>query len=316
MSGFMAQVDQRTQLAGHNRMELLLFRLNGKQRFGINVFKVREVVQVPRLTHVPHAHPSVAGVTNIRGKTIPVIDLALATGRRPLENPETCSVIITEYNRKVQGFMVSSVDRIVNMNWKDVLPPPSTATNASYLTAVTKVEGELVQIIDVEKVLSEIITLNIDEEISAEITENLEKAPEDFHVLVADDSLVARNQIKKALTKIGVQITVAKNGEDALQILKGWADEGDTSPLGALIMVLSDIEMPKMDGYTLTTNIRSDDRLCRLYVLLHTSLSGVFNHDMVKKVGADDFLAKFNADELANLVAKRIDDGNVNYHVK
>src|SRR5690606_39875649 len=138
--------------AGSNRMELLLFRLNGSQRFGINVFKVREVVVTPPLTRVPKSHAVVRGVAHIRGKPISVLDLSLATTGRPLASTEGTSVIITEYNRSVQGFLVAGVDRIVNLNWQDVMPPPRGATG-TYLTAVAKVDGQMVQIVDVEKVL-------------------------------------------------------------------------------------------------------------------------------------------------------------------
>jgi two-component system chemotaxis response regulator CheV len=303
MSSIMHNVDQRTQLAGHNRMELLLFRLNGRQRFGINVFKVREVINTPKLIRMPKSHSIVRGIAHIRGKTISILDLSLATTGRPLRDTEQSSVIITEYNRLVQGFQVGSVDRIVNMNWKDVLPPPSGASGSSYLTAVAKVDGELVQIVDVEKVLDEV------NRAGGAGHEKLESAVEaradagQWQVLVVDDSTVARNQIKRTLEKIGVEVALAKNGEEGLQLLQSWA-EAPEQPLKRLLMVISDVEMPKMDGYTLTTAIRQDDRLRNLNVLLHTSLSGVFNNELVQRVGASDFLAKFHPTELAERVVK------------
>ena len=301
MSSIMQNVDQRTQLAGHNRMELLLFRLNGRQRFGINVFKVREVLNTPKLNRMPRSHSIVRGIANIRGKTISVLDLSLAISGRPLREEQGSSVIITEYNRTVQGFLVASVDRIVNMNWKDVLPPPSGASGGSYLTAVAKVDGELVQIVDVEKVMDEVNraggagSYGMVEQVSSHADAGK------YQVLVVDDSTVARSQIKRTLEKIGVEITLAKNGEEGLEVLKSWVDHPD-QPLKRLLMVISDIEMPKMDGYTLTTSIRQDADLQQAYVLLHTSLSGVFNKDLVQRVGANDFLAKFHATELAERV--------------
>ncbi|MCB1726817.1 MAG: purine-binding chemotaxis protein CheW, partial [Gammaproteobacteria bacterium] len=117
MAGVLDGVDMRTKLAGHNRLELLLFRLGGRQRFGINVFKVQEVIQCPPLTVVPQSHPVVLGIANMRGKTIAIMDLAMAIGAPALGDPRDRFVIVTEYNRKVQGFLVDSVDRIVNMNW-------------------------------------------------------------------------------------------------------------------------------------------------------------------------------------------------------
>ncbi len=124
MAGILDGVDMRTQLAGHNRLELLLFRLYGKQRFGINVFKVQEVIQCPALTQIPQSHPVVRGISNMRGKTITVMDLSMAVGGPPVRDTAGKFVIITEYNRRVQGFLVGAVDRIINMNWQDILPPP------------------------------------------------------------------------------------------------------------------------------------------------------------------------------------------------
>src|ERR1700712_763774 len=113
MAGVLDSVNQRTQLVGQNRLELLLFRLDGKQLYGINVFKVKEVLQCPKLTHMPKSSPIVRGVASIRGGTIPILDLALATGGAPLGNIANAFVIITEYNTKIQGFLVHSVERIV-----------------------------------------------------------------------------------------------------------------------------------------------------------------------------------------------------------
>ncbi|MFT5658599.1 MAG: two-component system chemotaxis response regulator CheV, partial [Gammaproteobacteria bacterium] len=158
MSGVMASVDQRTQLAGRNRLELLMFRLGGQQLYGINVFKVREVLLCPGMSVVPLSHPVIRGISNIRGQTISIIDLSMAVGGPPIHDIKNAFVIISEYNRSVQGFLVQEVDRIVNLNWKDIFAPPSgTAAGSSYLTAVTNVDGKMVEVIDVERVLAEVI---------------------------------------------------------------------------------------------------------------------------------------------------------------
>jgi two-component system chemotaxis response regulator CheV len=302
MSSIMDSVNQRTQLVGQNRLELLLFRLNGRQRFGINVFKVREVLKCPPLTQIPKLNTLVRGIAHIRGQTISIIDLSLATGGRRIENLENGFVIIAEYNRSVQGFLVGSVDRIINTKWDSILPPPKGTGRASYLTAVTEVEDELIEILDVEKILNEISPLKAD--ISQDLADSLDvKSSAGKIIFIADDSSVARNQVKKALTPLGLEIEVAHNGLEALNRLKEIASEtGDvTDRVGILV---SDIEMPVMDGYTLTAEIKNNPELSRLRVVLHTSLSGVFNQAMVKKVGADDFIAKFHPDELATAVEK------------
>lgn len=302
MAGVLDGVNRRTQLAGHNRLELLLFRLHRKQRYGINVFKVQEVIQCPPLTQVPHAHPAVRGVANLRGKTITLIDLSMAIGLSPLTDVKNSYVIITEYNRTTQGFLVNGVDHIVNLNWDEILPPPK-GTGSNYMTAVTHVDKDIVEIIDVEKVLAEIIGVN--QQVSNDVLAQKTAAEVPHHILVVDDSSVARNQIKRTLDQLGIESTLARDGQEGLDILKAWADEG--VPVSErLTMVISDVEMPKMDGYTLTTEIRHDPRLAGLYVILHTSLSGVFNNSLVDKVGANQFIAKFNPDELAVAVLGRL----------
>ncbi|MCE0556193.1 MULTISPECIES: chemotaxis protein CheV [unclassified Motilimonas] len=303
MAGLLDSVNQRTQLVGQNRLELLLFKLVGRQRYGINVFKVKEVLQCPPLTSMPKLHPVVRGVAHIRGKTISVIDLSLATGGRPIEDLSKCFIIISEYNRSVQGFLVNSVERIINMNWEAIMPPPQGAGRFSYLTAVTEVDNELVEIIDVEKILDQISPVNTDVSESLKTPDTSEKI-HGRKILVADDSSVARNQVKKAVTSLGVECLLAKDGREALVMLKEMAKDGPITDQIAL--VISDIEMPEMDGYTLTAEIRATPALKGLHIILHTSLSGVFNQAMVNKVGANNFIAKFNPDELATAVKEAV----------
>ncbi|MBV7413702.1 MULTISPECIES: chemotaxis protein CheV [Aeromonas] len=299
MASILDSVNQRTQLVGQNRLELLLFRLNGRQRFGINVFKVREVLQCPPLTIMPKLNSSVRGVAHIRGQTISVIDLSMAMGKRPIQDLSKCFIIISEYNRSIQGFLVHSVERIINMNWESILPPPKGAGRINYMTAVTEVDGELVEILDVERILNEISPVST--EVSAELVEaSVERNPHGRPVLVADDSSVARKQVQRALEAIGVQCVLAKDGREALNMLLEMAKLGPIKEQIAL--VISDIEMPEMDGYTFTAEIRNNPNLKDLHVILHTSLSGVFNQAMVQKVGANDFIAKFQPDELAKAV--------------
>jgi len=282
-----------------------MFRLNGRQRFGINVFKVKEVLQCPPLTILPKLNSVVRGVAHIRGNTISVIDLSLATGGRPIQDLSKAFIIISEYNRSVQGFLVSSVERIININWEEILPPPKGSGKFSYLTAVTEVDKELVEILDVEKILHEVapVSTEVSEEVLETATEIDKKAIEKV-ILVVDDSSVARNQIKKAVSDLGFKIVLAKDGRDGLNKLQEMAVDGPISEQVALM--ISDIEMPEMDGYTLTAEVRNDSSLNDLYIILHTSLSGVFNQAMVTKVGANDFIAKFNPDELAGAVLKAL----------
>ena len=305
MAGLLDSVNQRTQLVGQNRLELLMFRLNGRQQFGINVFKVKEVLQCPPLTILPCLNNVVRGIAHIRGNTLSIIDLGLATGGRPVEDLSKAFIIISEYNRSVQGFLVSSVERIININWESILPPPKGTGRFSYLTAVTEVDNELVEILDVEKILHEVAPVNMD--VSEQVRETaatIDRVTAEKVILVVDDSSVARNQIKKAVSDLGFKIELAKDGRDGLNKLREIAKNGPIAD--QLALMISDIEMPEMDGYTLTAEVRNDPSLKDLYVILHTSLSGVFNQAMVTKVGANDFIAKFNPDELASAVLKAL----------
>ncbi|PBK54723.1 chemotaxis protein CheV [Pseudomonas syringae pv. actinidiae] len=304
MAGVMDSVNQRTQLVGQNRLELLLFRLDGKQLYGINVFKVKEVLQCPKLTIMPKSSKIVRGVANIRGGTIPIMDLAMATGSAGMISLVNSFVIITEYNTKVQGFLVHSVERIVNMNWEEIHPPPKGTGRDHYLTAVTRVDNQLVEIIDVEKILAEVAPVS--EEISIGVIDaEVQHKAVSLRVMTVDDSSVARKQVSRCLETVGVEVVALNDGRQALDYLRKMVEEGK-KPEEEFLMMISDIEMPEMDGYTLTAAIRNDPRMQKMHITLHTSLSGVFNQAMVKKVGADDFLAKFRPDDLAARVVARI----------
>ena len=292
------RIDQRIRLAGHNRLALLLFRLGGRQIFGVNVFKVQEVLPRPALFTMPQLPGGFLGAADIRGRSVPVLDLASAIGQ-PGDGPANY-LVVTEFNRTVQGFLVSAVDRIVNIAVEDVLPPPELGNDPHYLTGVTRYHDELIQLIDVESVLAEALPPPA---LATEITPVAHAGSRE--VLVVDDSRVARNQIRHVLDQLGLSCTQLSDGRQALDHLKQLAASGQ-DPVARYAMVISDIEMPAMDGYTLTSEIRRNPDLSGLYVLLHTSLSGVFNHAMVERVGADDFVPKYSQQELADRITARL----------
>ncbi len=305
MAGVLDTVNSRTRLVGENRLEILLFQLAGPQLFALNVFKIREVLTLPALTQMPQRHPHVAGVIHLRGQTIPVIDLSGAIGLQPIAAQRDSTIIVTEYNLSVQAFLVGSVDRIMNLNWDTVQPPPRGAGRAHYLTAITRLENmRLVEIIDVEKVLAEIVPFNT--RVSEELLEDplLTKA-HGREVLLVDDSPTGINQLRETLSQLHLNMHIATDGLKALRMLQAWADNGEDISQ-RLLMVITDAEMPEMDGYRLTAEIRKDPRLKDLFVVLHTSLSGNFNKAMVEKVGCDGFLSKFQPDQLVETVRARL----------
>jgi len=306
MSGLLDQVDLRTQLVGENRLEVLMFRLHGEQLFGINVFKVQEVQQMPKLTLIPRRHPIIVGVTHVRGQTIPVIDLSKAIEMAPMEDFDRCNVIIAEYNMSVQAFMVGSVDRIVNLTWDQVTPPPRGAGTEHYLTAITRVEDKVVEIIDVEKVLAKF--MNYANQISDSLmNQQLTDYLNGQRILIVDDSRIAVHQLSALFGNLGIDVEVARNGVQAWERLAGLKSQ-DINPAEYYFMMVTDAEMPGMDGYRLTHMCREDAILKKLYIVMHTSMSGEFNREMVKKVQCDGFIAKFNADHIAEVLKKRIDE--------
>lgn len=299
MSSVMEKVDRLTRLAGRNRLELLLFRFDNRQIFGINVFKVREVLKCPPLRPIPHSHHHVRGVMHARGQTVTIIDLAAVLGHGRSEGSPDEFVIVTEYSGHVQGYLVKQVERIVNLRWDDVKPPPVGIGTSNYLTAVTTIENNLVEILDVERVLAEIVGVRTDVADSL-LGPHAEQGDIPRRVFIADDSAVARKQMIRVMEQLGVDYEVAENGKAALEMLSAYAAEGPITQRFA--MLLSDIEMPEMDGYTLTKTMKADARLKDLYVCLHTSLSGSFNQSMANTVGANKLVPKFDPNELAALV--------------
>lgn len=307
MTTLLNTVNEKTNVAGENRMQLLLFSLQGlEQSFGINVFKVREVLNCPKLTRVVGANPSVNGMANIRGETVPVIDLAASIGFTPLDNISESMLILTEYNNSVQGFAVSAVKNIKNVSWANVEDPPETLGGSHNLTAVAHIEEELVNIIDVEEVLTQISPKfakyteeNYDTGLEEVNNVNLNKK-----ILILDDSMVARKQLTRAIKDLGFKVEDFKNGKEALDhVEKTLLTNNSLTEVYDLI--ISDIEMPQMDGYTFVSNVRAMKQ--DIKIILHTSLSGVFNESLVQKVGADKFIAKFEPKILGEAIKELLE---------
>jgi two-component system, chemotaxis family, chemotaxis protein CheV len=299
MSGaaLLDSVESHTRLAGHNRVAMLLFRLGDAQLFGINVFKVREVLRRPRMEKLPGMHALLAGSFDYRGTTIPVIDLAAALGYAPLEDVDSAHLVVTEFSRSVQGFLVADFQRIVHCTGESLAAPSSTLGFGGRVNAVTRIDGQLMAVVDVEHVLASI------DGTAAEVSHRLQQQAEKQHlsprrIMVVDDSTVARLRIISLFKQMDIECVVAQDGQEALERLSQMA-EGDEEKL---TVVLSDIEMPRLDGYALTRAIRETPGLRSLKVVLHSSLSGVFNETLVRDVGADRFIAKFQPDLLAKTV--------------
>jgi len=292
------KVEQHTRLAGHNRVAMLLFRLGDEQLFGINVFKVREVLRRPPLERMPGVHALLAGSCDYRGQTIPVIDLAAALGYAPLREVASAHLMVTEFSRSLQGFLVADLQRMVQCAGETLVAPPSNLGFGARVNAVTRIDGALMAVVDVEHVLASI------DAAPAELSEQMQRvagtrslAPR--RVMLVDDSLIVRRRLVNLFKQMNIECVVATDGREALDRLQEFA-AGD--PAAGVKLVVSDIEMPRLDGYALTRAIREAPNLRKLKVVLHSSLSGIFNEAMVKEVKADAFVAKFQPDLLAQAV--------------
>ncbi|MHB0984573.1 MAG: chemotaxis protein [Sulfuricella sp.] len=292
-------VDARTKLAGFNKMEILLFSLGSGEIFGINVFKVREVSQTPKITKSPNMPSGVEGVISLRGNIIPVISLAKFIHLDDAPEDTGHTMIVTEYSRHTQGFLVHDVDRIIRVDWDKVKPPQSMlAGQEGLITAITELpDGKLVSILDVEQILANTIGIEAVPELAPIETETEQS------IFFADDSAVARKEIIMVLDKMGVKYQQATNGLEAWEKLQSLAARAhqDGATLHDLVrIVLVDAEMPEMDGYVLTKNIKADQRFEGIPVVMHSSLSSEANRDMGKRVGVDAYVAKFDPAVLAD----------------
>ena len=292
-------VDARTRLAGSNQMEILLFTLGTKEIFGINVFKVREVGRTPHITRTPNMPRGVEGLISLRGNVIPVLSLAsfLELDEPPAELGK--SMMVAEYSKRTLGFLVHEVDRIIRVDWEKVKAPETLlSANQGLITAVIELPGgNLVSILDVEQVLSNAFGEAIIVDIPAA------QIADEISIFFVDDSVVARKKIAEVLDKLGVKHKHATNGLEAwtrLQAIAVHAQQMGRSVRDEIRLVLVDAEMPEMDGYVLTKNIKGDPRFEGVPVIMHSSLSSEANRAMGKAVGVDAYVAKFDAEILAD----------------
>ena len=323
MTNFIKSVDERTNLAGTNRLELLLFSLGhdsntGREEvFGINVFKVREVMSIPAITQAPDMPPSVEGMISLRGHLIPVVNLAKFCALQVNEPPQI--MIVTEYNNMMQGYMVHSVDTILRLDWNVVKTPPEMLSEqmGGVVTAVTELDdGRIVMIMDVEKVLADTT-----QDSSKENWFNDVEAAEnrDVTIFFADDSLVARKQISRTLDHMGFTHVSANNGQEAWEKLKDIAKRADTAqqPVSNFIqLILTDVEMPEMDGFVLTKKMKADSHFDGIPVIMHSSLSADSNQNLGRNVGADDYVPKFDPTHLSETIEKNIALSSLNAQKK
>lgn len=311
MNSSMRDIDERTNLAGNSMFELLLFRLGQapgtvrRELFGINVFKVREILVMPEVTVMVNAPPAVMGVATIRGQMIPVINLPALVGCNPTKGLGI--LLVTEFARTTQAFAVEEVNEIVRLEWKQVLS--AEGTGGGLVTSIARLDGNaentrLAQVLDVEQILRDVFKQEDEATPEDSVIPTLQLPPGTI-ILAADDSPVARLMIEQGLKAMGAPYIMTKTGQqawDCLQTLSDQAVREGKTIRDKVALVLTDLEMPEMDGFTLTRNIKKDARFSGLPVVIHSSLTGSTNEGHVRSVGADAYVAKFVAQELASTI--------------
>jgi two-component system chemotaxis response regulator CheV len=308
------EIDERSNLTNSNKFELLLFRLGGdangdhSELYGINVFKIREIVAMPEVTAVAGSQPHMLGVVNLRGQIIPVMDLPSIVGVIPKTGLNI--MLVTEFARTTQAFAVESVDEIVRLDWGQVLS--AEGSNAGgMVTSIARLDTDtsstrLAQVLDVETILRKMVPGDGKDVDPDTIGPQLALKPGTM-ILAADDSVVARNLIEQGLVAMGAHYVMTKTGKEAWEKLQAISEGCKAEGIAVedrVALVLTDLEMPEMDGFTLTRLIKQDQRFSKIPVVIHSSLTGKTNEDHVRGVGADAYVAKFVAEDLAATIRK------------
>ena len=297
---------------GSNEMELVDFRILKEEDgevyegiYGINVSKVREIIKMPKLTELPGTPEYIEGIFDLRSVVIPVVNLAKWMGIKEPESVEANSrVIITEFNNVLIGFVVHEAKRIRRINWGDIEPASfvsgSGSLDGSKITGVTKIEGDnVLLILDLESVIQELGLYEPD----------IDHVPEDMDAfsglaLVLDDSSTARKIVKEAIQKMGFNVIEAGDGQEGLDKLDDLHKMYGDDIAKQLKIIISDVEMPKMDGFHFAANVKEDGRFNNIPIVFNSSISDHFSEIRGKEAGAEAYLVKFEASSFYDEVAR------------
>ena len=305
-------MDSNSLKVGSNEMELVDFRILKQEDdgvyegiYGINVSKVREIIRVPELTELPSTPAFIEGIFDLREVVIPVVNLAKWMGITPPEDIEKDSrVIITEFNNVLIGFVVHEAKRIRRINWSDIEPASfmsgGDGLDSNKITGVTKIEGDnVLLILDLESVVQDLGLYEPDiGEVPLEIEEFSGMA------LVLDDSATARKIVKDALTKMGFKVLEATDGEEGLKKLDDLYGTYGDDLCNNLKIIVSDVEMPKMDGFHFASNVKEDKRFKNIPIVFNSSISDHFSETRGINAGGEAYLVKFEASTFYNEIAR------------
>lgn len=304
--------DIQISAVGGNELELIEFYIDEDQPdgteyrgyYGMNVAKVLEIIRRPVITEVPSKHhPAVLGTFNLRGRVLPLVDLALWLGKK-MAASDNLKVIVSEFSGVVIAFLCSGVNRIHRMTWDNVEAPGSHIKTYSdeSITGVIRLDTRILFILDMEKIIS---TMDSSADMTRRSEEMAGVAQADdippvadahaFHILIADDSSSIRRTIGTTLEKVGYRVTRTASGREAWDTLLAMKKEAEAEKMpfnDKLQLIISDIEMPEMDGHTLTKQIKADPVLCSTPVVLFSSLITDTLRHKGEAVGADDQISK------------------------
>ena len=273
---------------------LLLFRLKNGRQFALGTLKILELVPYQPVTAMINSEPGVKGILTIRDKTIAVVDMAAVIGLGPIPESQLSQsfIVVTDCQRKIVGFVVSQIDKIVETNWREIKQPDKKLGTGVFITGTVEVGDEVIQLIDVELILNKIFPPDPRAALAV-VTDLQREQLKPMNILVVDDSLTARRQLTDVLQLLHVPFHVTDDGHKALVYMREQAASGH--PVNLLV---SDIEMPGLDGYELTFEVRNSPELAAAYIILHTSLSSSISVGQAHQVGANEALTKFDAKEL------------------
>lgn len=288
MASSLDEAFQRSNLSQSNQMEMLTFRLTDNQLYGINVFKIIEIIESPRrIDRMPNSHPAVKGVLDFRSSALAVIDLSEAVGLPAKDfHNDLAYIIICEYNRCLTAFIVHAPDTLLTRNWQDIHKPEGVNSNS--LVAIAYADsGEAIMLLDIESILAQVIGI-ADDLSHVAMSEGTGSGQ---HVLVVDDSRTAILLLQSVLDKMGFTNTAVMSADKALEYLEKEHAQVD--------LVISDIEMPGMDGFTFIRTLRQHTNYRHLKVILHSSMSNPSNRLKAEEAGANKFVAKFDPESLS-----------------
>lgn len=289
---------------GTNEFEIVEFSVGGVT-YGINVAKVREVINRLPVTKLPNTHKFVDGVFTLRGKVIPLINLR--TSLNLPQDKEGQRIIVSELNNCYAGFLVDEVSRIHRISWTKMEPPPSVA-QSDYVVGIIKLDNRMVVLLDFERILADVNPeMNIVYSgVPAASSPVISEARKKKTVLIAEDSPLLRELLVGTLHESGYkQVLVAKNGLEAWELLQKKAKEVP-SLYDDIQLLITDIEMPQMDGHNLIKRIRDDERMAQLPILIFSSIINEENQRKGERIGATAQVAKPQIAELIDLVDKHI----------